>query len=201
MRPVAVSCMCSAAPIRAIMRPTRKAAAPMAIVIAYERCDTHGGATVAGGTEIAPKQTQLPETTCGKYARDAARDAHRVITAVRALAHGAACTSRLISDPRCNGSLRCHRQFRNSERVNSSMESKQALLHRMVTPEHTCPWGVKSFELLKRAGYEVEDHQLTTRSEVDTFMQDEGVQTTPQTYIDGQRIGGYDELVVFLGEK
>lgn len=82
-----------------------------------------------------------------------------------------------------------------------SMETKNALLHRMVTPEHTCPWGVKSLELLKRAGYQVEDHQLTTRSEVDTFMQDEEVQTTPQTYIDGQRIGGYDELAAFLAEK
>jgi len=82
-----------------------------------------------------------------------------------------------------------------------SMESKQALLRRMVTPEHTCPWGVKSLELLKRAGYQVDDHQLTTRSEVDTFMQDEGVETTPQTYIDGQRIGGYEELVAYLGEK
>ena len=82
-----------------------------------------------------------------------------------------------------------------------SMASKQALLHRMVTPEHTCPWGVKSLELLQQAGYQVEDHQLKTRSEVDTFMQDEGVETTPQTYIDGQRIGGHDELVAFLGEK
>jgi len=82
-----------------------------------------------------------------------------------------------------------------------SMASKQALLHRMVTPEHTCPWGVKSLELLQQAGYQVEDLQLKARSEVDTFMQDEGVQTTPQTYIDGQRIGGHDELVAFLGEK
>ncbi|GGY88010.1 glutaredoxin family protein [Pseudoduganella plicata] len=82
-----------------------------------------------------------------------------------------------------------------------SIESKQALLHRMVTPEHTCPWGVKALELLKQAGYQVEDHQLTTRGEVDAFMQDEGVQTTPQTYIDGQRVGGYEELVAFLGEK
>lgn len=71
----------------------------------------------------------------------------------------------------------------------------------MVTPEHICPWGVKSLELLQQAGYQVEDHQLTTRSEVDTFMEDEGVETTPQTYIDGQRIGGYDELVAFLGKK
>lgn len=71
----------------------------------------------------------------------------------------------------------------------------------MVTPEHTCPFGVKSLALLKQAGYQVEDHQLTTRSEVDTFMQDEGVQTTPQTYINGQRIGGHDELVAFLSDK
>lgn len=82
-----------------------------------------------------------------------------------------------------------------------STESKQALLHRMVTPEHTCPFGVKSLELLKRAGYQVEDHQLTSRSEVDSFMADEGVETTPQTYIDGRRIGGYEELAAFLGEK
>lgn len=82
-----------------------------------------------------------------------------------------------------------------------SMDSKQALVHRMVTPEHTCPWGIKSVELLTRAGYQVEDHQLTTRTEVDTFMQDEGVQTTPQTYIDGKRIGGYDELVAFFDER
>jgi glutaredoxin 3 len=85
--------------------------------------------------------------------------------------------------------------------MNMSMESKQATLHRMVTPEHTCPYGVKSLQLLQQAGYQVEDRQLTTRGEVDAFMQDEGVQTTPQTYIDGKRIGGHDELVAFLGEK
>jgi glutaredoxin 3 len=82
-----------------------------------------------------------------------------------------------------------------------SSESKQAVLHRMVTPEHICPWGVKSLELLNQAGYQVEDRQLTTRSEVDAFMQAEGVQTTPQTYIDGQRVGGYDELVAMFGAK
>ncbi|WP_346433471.1 glutaredoxin domain-containing protein [Massilia sp. CFBP9026] len=82
-----------------------------------------------------------------------------------------------------------------------SKESKRAVLHRMVTPEHTCPFGVKSLELLKQAGYQVEDHQLTTRNEVDTFMRDEGVQTTPQTYINGQRIGGHDELFAFLSDK
>ena len=82
-----------------------------------------------------------------------------------------------------------------------SMESKKAVLHRMVTPEHICPFGVESLELLQQAGYQVEDHQLTTRSEVDAFMDAEGVQTTPQPYIDGKRVGGYDELVQLLGQK
>jgi glutaredoxin len=123
------------------------------------------------------------------------------MTTVSALTHGAARIAGLTS----NHELRIRRvttlNLAFKERVNMSTESKQALLHRMVTPEHICPWGVKSLELLKQAGYQVEDHQLTTRSKVDAFMQDEGVQTTPQTYIDGQRIGGYDELVVFLDGK
>lgn len=82
-----------------------------------------------------------------------------------------------------------------------STESKQAIVHRMVTPEHTCPFGVESLKVLQQAGYQVEDHQLTTRSEVDSYMEKEGVQTTPQIYIDGKRVGGYEELVAFLGEK
>lgn len=81
-----------------------------------------------------------------------------------------------------------------------SNQSKQAVLHRMVTPEHTCPFGVKSLEILQDAGYRVDDHQLLTREEVDSFMQDEGVQTTPQTYIDGQRVGGYEELAAYLNK-
>lgn len=81
-----------------------------------------------------------------------------------------------------------------------SNQSKQAVLHRMVTPEHTCPFGVKSLEILQEAGYRVDDHQLLTRKEVDSFMQAEGVQTTPQTYIDGQRVGGYEELAAYLNK-
>lgn len=81
-----------------------------------------------------------------------------------------------------------------------SNQSKQAVLHRMVTPEHTCPFGVKSLEILQEAGYRVDDHQLLTREEVDSFMQAEGVQTTPQTYIDGQRVGGYEELAAYLNK-
>lgn len=79
--------------------------------------------------------------------------------------------------------------------------AKYAEVHRMVTPEHTCPWGLKTVDLLKREGYEVDDHKLTSRAEIDTFKEQHGVKTTPQTFINGKRIGGYDDLLAFFGKE
>nr|WP_252971395.1 glutaredoxin [Marinobacter sp. DS40M8] len=73
-------------------------------------------------------------------------------------------------------------------------QSKTAQLYRMVMSEHLCPFGLKSKFLLKRKGYRVEDHHLTTREETDAFQKKYNVSTTPQAFIDGQRIGGYEEL-------
>lgn len=78
--------------------------------------------------------------------------------------------------------------------------AKHAQLHRMVTAEHTCPWGLKALDLLQREGYEIDDHKLTSRQEIDAFKKKHGVETTPQAFIDGKRIGGYDDLVRFLGK-
>ena len=61
-------------------------------------------------------------------------------------------------------------------------------------PGHTCPYGLKALHLLKSQGYAVQDHHLASREETDAFKAEHGVQTTPQTFIDGQRIGGYDDL-------
>jgi glutaredoxin len=71
----------------------------------------------------------------------------------------------------------------------------------MVTPSHTCPYGLKARDLLKRSGYEFEDHHLTTREQTDAFKTEHGVQTTPQVFIGGRRIGGYDDLRRFLGKR
>lgn len=79
--------------------------------------------------------------------------------------------------------------------------NKRAVLYRMVMPEHLCPFGLKSNDLLKREGYSVDDHWLRTRAQTDDFKRREGVETTPQTYIDGQRIGGYDDVRRFLGKS
>ncbi|NND44220.1 MAG: glutaredoxin family protein [Xanthomonadales bacterium] len=80
-------------------------------------------------------------------------------------------------------------------------DSKTAQLYRMVMPDHICPYGLKSKYLLERQGFKVEDHHLETRAETDAFMDKHGVETTPQTFIDGQRIGGYDQLRVYFGKE
>lgn len=86
------------------------------------------------------------------------------------------------------------------DRVTPSTTAKKAVLYRMVTAEHTCPYGLKAKDLLKRSGYEVEDHHLKTRAETDEFKQEHDVQTTPQVFIGGSRIGGYDDLRRHFGK-
>jgi glutaredoxin len=78
--------------------------------------------------------------------------------------------------------------------------AKEAVIHRMVMPHHTCPYGLKAKDLLERSGYEVEDHHLTTREQTDAFKAQHGVATTPQVFIGGERVGGYDDLRRFLGK-
>ncbi|MFZ1741926.1 MAG: glutaredoxin, partial [Pontixanthobacter sp.] len=76
---------------------------------------------------------------------------------------------------------------------------KTAQVHRMVMHTHICPYGLKSKWLLERRGYVVEDHHLTTRDETDAFKEKFGVKTTPQTFINEDRIGGYDDLRIHFG--
>ena len=78
-------------------------------------------------------------------------------------------------------------------------DAKSATLYRMVMPHHTCPYGLKARHLLKRKGFTISDHHLTTREETDAFKAKHAVATTPQVFIDGRRIGGYDDLVRFFG--
>lgn len=78
-------------------------------------------------------------------------------------------------------------------------DRKTATLARMVMDKHVCPYGVKSKWLLERHGYTVDDRWLTTREETDAYKAEHGVETTPQTFIDGKRIGGYTELRRYFG--
>ena len=76
---------------------------------------------------------------------------------------------------------------------------RRAVLWREATPDHLCPWGLRSRDLLRRQGFRVEDHLLRSRDEVEAFMAEHGVEATPQTFIEGDRIGGYEELRHHLG--
>ena len=75
---------------------------------------------------------------------------------------------------------------------------KTATLYRMVLPDHTCPFGVHAKQLLEQAGFAVDDHILSSRAEVDAFEAEQGVDTTPQVFIAGERIGGSDDLERYL---
>lgn len=72
--------------------------------------------------------------------------------------------------------------------------SDTAILYRMKTENHICPFGLKTKELLKRKGYDVEDHKLTSRKKIDAFKKQHDVETTPQVFIDDHRVGGYEDL-------
>ena len=78
---------------------------------------------------------------------------------------------------------------------------KTATLYRMVMPDHLCPYGLKSKDLLERQGFTVQDHHLKTRDETEAFKREHDVDTTPQAFIDGRRIGGYDDLRAHFGQK
>lgn len=75
-----------------------------------------------------------------------------------------------------------------------------AALYRMVLPDHVCPYGIKAKHLLESRGYRVDDRRLTTRADTDAFKAEHGVTTTPQVFVAGRRIGGYDDLRRHFGK-
>ncbi|WP_339349397.1 MauE/DoxX family redox-associated membrane protein [uncultured Alteromonas sp.] len=78
--------------------------------------------------------------------------------------------------------------------------NKKAILYRMVTDNHICPFGLRSKDLLEREGYDIDDRPLTSREETDAFKTKYNVKTTPQTFINDERIGGYDDLRTYFGK-
>jgi len=78
------------------------------------------------------------------------------------------------------------------------MSQRKATLYRMKLPTHECPYGLLARRMLEDAGYEIDEHLLTSREEVDAFQAENGVSTTPQIFIDGERIGGSEELASYL---
>lgn len=82
-----------------------------------------------------------------------------------------------------------------------SDETPGATLHRMVLPDHVCPYGLKALRLLEENGYRVDDRPLTSRAEVDAFKAAHGLQTTPLVFVADERIGGADDLERWLQRR
>ena len=76
----------------------------------------------------------------------------------------------------------------------TDMPTQEAILYRMGLPDHVCPYGVRAKETLEAHGFAVEDRILASRGDVDAFKAEHDVATMPQVFIDGERIGGSDEL-------
>ncbi len=77
-------------------------------------------------------------------------------------------------------------------------DQRTATLHRMVLPDHTCPYGVRAKAMLEEASFTIDEHILSSREEVEAFKAEHGIDTTPLVFIDGERIGGSAELERFL---
>ena len=80
------------------------------------------------------------------------------------------------------------------------MAQRTATLTRMVLPDHECPFGVRAKAMLEQAGFAVDEHILASREEVEAFKAEHNVATTPLIEIDGETIGGSNDLERYLAE-
>jgi len=78
------------------------------------------------------------------------------------------------------------------------MPEREIILYRMKLPDHECPYGLLAKRMLEDANMDFDDRLLTSRDEVDAFKEEHAVDTTPQIFIDGERIGGSEELASYL---
>ncbi|SDS78012.1 Glutaredoxin [Halopseudomonas litoralis] len=70
-----------------------------------------------------------------------------------------------------------------------------------VYQKEGCPFAAKATELLDRQRVPYRLHVFADATEEQLFKDEHDVDTTPQVFIDGQRIGGYTELAAHFGEQ
>lgn len=78
------------------------------------------------------------------------------------------------------------------------MSQRAATLYRMKLPTHECPFGLIAKRMLEDSGLDFEEHILATREDVEAFKAEHQVATTPQVFVDGERIGGSEDLARYL---
>lgn len=58
----------------------------------------------------------------------------------------------------------------------------------------TCGWGDRAAAFLDDNDVDYEDHVFSSKAEEESFKQQHEVSTTPQVFLQGKRIGGYEDL-------
>ena len=81
------------------------------------------------------------------------------------------------------------------------VSEKNASIYRMVTKQKMCVHGLKAKDLLRRNGYRIEDNHLSNSDEIAAFKRQNNVKTLPQIFIEGERIGGFDDLQIHFGHS
>lgn len=64
-----------------------------------------------------------------------------------------------------------------------------------------CPFAAKAIQLLDQHNISYRVHVFADQTEEQLFKDEHGVTTTPQVFLEGRRIGGYDELASHFGEQ
>ena len=72
----------------------------------------------------------------------------------------------------------------------------------VVLGRDNCPYCTRATKALSQAGYEFTYTKLTDpeNAPLKQFILNCGLSTVPQIYINGQRLGGWEELELFLKE-
>ncbi len=78
------------------------------------------------------------------------------------------------------------------------MSQPDVVLYRMKLPDHECPYGLLAKRMLEDAHVPFDDRLLTSRQEVDAFEEEQGVDATPQLFVNGERIGGTEAIASWL---
>ena len=77
-------------------------------------------------------------------------------------------------------------------------QHRTVTLYRMKLADHECSYGLRARAMIEQSGHALDEHLLTSREEVEDFKSEHQVDTTPQAFVDGERIGGSDELEAWL---
>lgn len=70
-----------------------------------------------------------------------------------------------------------------------------------VYHKRDCAWADKAMRLLDKHDVPFEKHVFSSKEEEQAFKSEHGVRTTPQVFLDGERIGGYEELAERFDEE